>query len=47
MDVAAHFEFDSPQHYTATITSQGRMAGAVISDVKAGLIGERLGDCPQ
>jgi hypothetical protein len=47
MDVVAHFEFDSPQRYTATITSQGRMAGAVISDVKAGLIGERVGDCPQ
>jgi hypothetical protein len=47
MDVAAHFEFDSPQHYTATIISQGRMGGAVISDVKAGLIGERLGECSQ
>jgi hypothetical protein len=47
MDVAAHFEFDSPQHYTAAIASQGRMAGTIISDVKTGLIGERLGDCPQ
>jgi hypothetical protein len=46
-DVAGHFEFDSPQHYTATVTSQGRMAGALISDVKTGLEGERLGDCPK
>jgi hypothetical protein len=47
MDVAAHFEFDSPQHYKAIIASQGRMAGALISDVKSGLEGERLGECAQ
>lgn len=47
MDVAAHFEFDTLQHYTAMIASQGRMAGALISDVKSGLEGERLGECPQ
>jgi Protein of unknown function (DUF3617) len=46
-DVAGHFEFDSPQHYTATVTSQGRMAGQLISDVKTGLEGERVGDCPK
>jgi hypothetical protein len=45
-DVAASFNFDSPQHYHATITSQGRMAGALISDVKSELEGERVGDCP-
>jgi Protein of unknown function (DUF3617) len=44
-DVAGAFDFDSPQHYTAMVTSQGRMAGTVISDVKTGLEGERLGDC--
>lgn len=44
-DVAANFNFDSPQHYTATVSSQGRMAGALISDVKTALMGERLGDC--
>jgi hypothetical protein len=45
-DVAGQFEFDNPQHYTAMVTSQGRMAGALISDVKTGLEGERVGDCP-
>ena len=45
IDVAGHFEFDSPQHYTASVTSQGRMAGQLISDVKTGLEGERIGDC--
>jgi hypothetical protein len=44
-DVAGHFNFDSPQHYAATVTSQGRMGGALISDVKTGLEGERVGDC--
>jgi hypothetical protein len=46
-DVAARFNFDGPQHYTATVTSQGRMAGALISDVKTELEGERVGDCQQ
>ena len=44
-DVAGHFEFDSPQHYTASVTSQGRMGGNLISDVKTRIVGERLGDC--
>jgi hypothetical protein len=44
-DVAGNFDFDSSQHYSATVTSQGRMAGALISDVKTRLVGERVGDC--
>ncbi len=44
-DVAGHFEFDSPQRYSATVISQGRMAGQLISDVKTGIEGERMGDC--
>jgi Protein of unknown function (DUF3617) len=47
MDVAGDFSFDSPTHYTATITSKGAMAGALISDVKTQVIGERVGDCPK
>jgi hypothetical protein len=47
VDIAANFNFDSARHYMATVTSQGRMAGALISDVKTELTGERLGDCPQ
>ncbi len=41
---ADEFNFDSPQHYTAMVTSQGRMAGTLISDVKAGLACKRVGD---
>jgi hypothetical protein len=47
MDVARDFNFESPQHYTATITSKGRMAGALISDVETKVVGERVGDCPK
>jgi hypothetical protein len=47
MDVAGSFNFDTPLHYTGTITSKGRMAGALISDVKTELEGERVGDCQQ
>ena len=47
VDVAGNFNFDSPLHYTATITSKGRMAGALISDVKTELEGERVSECQQ
>jgi hypothetical protein len=47
IDVAGNFNFDSPAHYTATVVSKGVMAGALISDVKTELEGERVGDCPQ
>ena len=39
------FNFESAQHYSATITSKGRMAGALISDVETKVVGERVGDC--
>ena len=45
MDVAGQFDFDTPLHYTAIITSKGRMAGALISDVKMELEGKRVSDC--
>jgi hypothetical protein len=45
LDVLANFNFDSPSHYTATISSKGRMAGALISDVKTEIEGERVGEC--
>jgi Protein of unknown function (DUF3617) len=47
MDVAGDFNFDSSTHYTATITSKGVMGGALISDVKSEVVGERIGDCPK
>jgi hypothetical protein len=47
MDVSGNFNFDSPVHYTATVVSKGKMAGALISDVKTELEGERVSECPQ
>ena len=47
IDATGDFTFDSPRHYTATITSKGKMAGALISDVRSDLEGERVGDCQQ
>lgn len=47
IDVTGNFKFDGVNRYTATITSQGRMGGALISDVKTDVVGERIGDCQQ
>lgn len=47
IDVVGDFNFDSPTHYTATVSSKGWMAGALMSDVKTELLGERIGDCQQ
>jgi hypothetical protein len=38
---------DGPRHCTAAITSKGKMAGALISDVKTDVEAERVGDCTQ
>jgi hypothetical protein len=43
--VAGEFDFDSPTHYTATVSSKGWMAGALVSDVKTELEGGRTGAC--
>lgn len=45
MDVAGNFTFDSPVHYTATITTKGWMAGQLVNSVDATLVGERIGEC--
>lgn len=47
MDVHGQFDFDTPTHYTAIISSKAWMAGALISDVTTGLEGERIGACRQ
>jgi hypothetical protein len=47
IDATGDFTFDSPRHYTAVITSKGKMAGALISDVRSDLDGERVGGCQQ
>ena len=45
MDVSGDFNFDSPTHYTARITTKGWMAGALMNDVKTELEGERVSAC--
>lgn len=45
MEVFGNFDFDSPVHYTATVTSKAWMAGSLMSDVKTELEGERVGVC--
>jgi hypothetical protein len=45
LDVLGDFNFDSAEHYTATVSSKGVMAGKLISDVKTELEGKRIGDC--
>ena len=47
IDATGDFTFDNPRHYTAIITSKGKMAGALISDVKTDIEAERVGDCTQ
>jgi hypothetical protein len=45
MDVSGDFNFDTPTHYTASIATKGWMAGALMSDVKTELEGERVSEC--
>jgi hypothetical protein len=47
LDISGNFNFESRSHYTAAISSKGWMAGALISDVKTELEGERVGECQQ
>jgi hypothetical protein len=45
LDVLGDFNFDSADHYRATVISKGVMGGKLISDVKTELEGERIGEC--
>jgi hypothetical protein len=47
IDATGEFTFDHPRHYTAVIASKGKMAGALISDVRTDIEAERIGDCTQ
>jgi Protein of unknown function (DUF3617) len=47
LDISGNFNFESRSHYTAAISSKGWMAGALISDVKTELEGERVSECQQ
>jgi hypothetical protein len=46
MDVAGEFLFDSPEHYTATVTARSSMMGRVMNDVHTSIEGPRVGECP-
>jgi hypothetical protein len=46
MDVSGEFTFDSPEHYTATITARSSMQGRVMQSVRTSIEGQRVGDCP-
>jgi hypothetical protein len=46
MDVAGEFTFDSPEHYSATITARSFMQGRLMQDVRTSIEGQRLGECP-
>src|SRR4051812_26506035 len=46
MDVAGEFLFDSPDHYTATVTVRSSILGRVLNDARTAIDGRRVGDCP-
>ena len=46
MDVAGEFTFDSPEHYTATVTARSFMLGRLMQSVRTSIEGRRVGDCP-
>jgi hypothetical protein len=45
MDVAGEFVFDTPEHYTATITTRASMAGRQIQSSRALTEGTHIGAC--
>lgn len=47
MEVRAIFDFDSATHYTAMVGSRNMIAGALVSEVKTEIEGQRTGECPQ
>src|SRR5258707_14059653 len=44
MDVAGEFTFDSPGHYSATITARSVMQGRLIQEVRTPIDGEWIGE---
>jgi hypothetical protein len=45
MDVAGDFTFDTPNHYSAKITSKGAVAGRQVVDTSVSIEGEHVGEC--
>ena len=45
MELTGAFKFDSPRHYTATVTSRAEMGGMLMANVRNELGAERVSDC--
>jgi hypothetical protein len=45
MEVTGAFEFDTPRHYTAVVTSNMAIGGQKMGS-RVTIAGERIGDCP-
>jgi len=45
MDVSGDFTFDTPKHYSATITSKGAMGGREFVNSSVFIEGEHIGEC--
>ena len=46
MDVAGEFTFDSPEHYSAVVTTRSFMLGRLMQSMRVSIEGRRVGDCP-
>src|SRR5215469_5837785 len=46
MDVAGEFTFDSPEHYSAVVTTRSFMLGRLMQSIRTSIEGQRVGDCP-
>jgi len=46
MDVAGEFNFESPDHYTATITARSFAMGRQMQSVRTTIDAHRVGECP-
>jgi hypothetical protein len=45
MDVTGTFDFDTPQHYSAVVTTKASIGGQSM-DSRVTIEGERIGECP-
>jgi hypothetical protein len=46
MDVAGEFNFETPEHYTATISARSSAMGRQLQSVRTSIDAHRVGDCP-
>lgn len=45
MDVAGEFVFDTPEHYTATVTASATMLGRLMQATRVQIEAQRVGEC--